>query len=123
MNRSTVAALFVIAQMSVINAKTPESDYSQRIIGEWQGARHIRAFYPNGTFNLDRYPGKPPLGRWTISEDRLTIIFTNDFGDEPNPEVDRIVKLTESDLVIEVVSDRKDRGARYAYKRVRKPEV
>jgi hypothetical protein len=75
MNRSIAAALFVIAQMSVINAKTPESDYSQRIIGEWQGARHIRAFYPDGTFNLDPYPGKPPLGRWTISEDRLTIFL------------------------------------------------
>ena len=81
---------------SVINAKTPESDYSQRIIGEWQGARHIRAFYP---------------------------ICTNDFGDDPNPELDRIIKLTKSDLVIEVVSERKDRGARYSYRRVRKPEI
>jgi hypothetical protein len=61
------------------------------------------------------------LGRWTISEDRLTIIFTTGFGDDPNPEVDRIVKLTKTDLVIEVVSKRKDRGARYSYKRVRKP--
>jgi hypothetical protein len=122
MNRSIAAALLMIAPMSVINAKTPESDYSQRIIGEWQGARHIRAFYPDGTFNLDPYPGKPPLGR-TISQDRLTIIFTTDFGDDSNREVDRIVKLTKSDLVIEVISERKDRGARYSYKPVRKPEV
>jgi hypothetical protein len=75
MNRSIAAALLVIAQMSVINAKTPESDYSQRIISEWQGVRHIRAFYPDGTFNLDTSPSKPPLGRWTISEDRLTIFL------------------------------------------------
>ena len=74
---------------------------------------------PDGTFNLDPYPGKCPLGRWTISKDRLTIIFITDFGEDPNPEVDRIVKLTETDLVIEVVSERKDRGARYSYKRVR----
>jgi len=119
MHRSIVAALFVMAQASVINAKAPESDYSQRINGEWQGVRHIRAFYPDGTFNLDPYPGKCPLGRWTISKDRLTIIFITDFGEDPNPEVDRIVKLTETDLVIEVVSERKDRGARYSYKRVR----
>jgi hypothetical protein len=124
MNRSIAAALFAIAQISAANAKTSETDYSQRIIGEWQGARHIRAFYPDGTFNLDPYPGKPPLGRWTISGDRLTIIFTTTFGDDPNPEVDRIVKLTKNDLVIEVLSaNRKDRGARYPYKRVRKPEV
>lgn len=123
MKRSIVAALFLIALLDTIKADTPNSDYSQRIVGEWQGTRHIQAFYRDGTFNLDPYPGKPPLGRWAISEDRLTIIFTSDFGDDPDPEVDRIVKLTKSDLVIEVVSKRKDRGARYSYKRVRKREV
>ena len=111
MKRSTAAALFVIAHVSAAIAKTPDSDYSQRILGEWAGPRHIRAFYADGSFTLDPQPGVPPLGRWNIRGDRLIITFR----DDPKPEVNRIIKITDAEMIIEAF------GARYTYKRVKHP--
>ncbi len=41
--------LLAVSPVAVLNGQKADKSLAQRIIGEWEGARHIRAFYADGT--------------------------------------------------------------------------
>jgi len=91
-----------------VTSPPSEQDIAQKIVGDWQGAVHIRSFYTGGGFALDPQPGEKPTGTWKLRGDQVI----TQSSDDPNPMIEHIVKITGSEMVS--IYD----GTRYTYKRV-----
>jgi hypothetical protein len=104
----SVAVAFVALQMLTLQAPAAEPELAHKLVGEWQGPRHIRVYYADGSFTLDPQPGAKPLGTWKL-EGRMLI---TQFAEDPKPMVEQIVKVTDTEIVS--IYD----GTRYTYKRV-----
>ena len=63
---------------------------------------------PAGAFALDPEPGEKPTGTWKLRGDELI----TQSADEQSPTIERIVKITDSEMVSI------NEGTRYTYKRV-----
>ncbi len=73
-----------------------QREITQRLIGEWEGDVHTRAFYAGGAFALDPQPGEKPTGTWELKGDQLV----TQSADEASPLIQRIVKITKSEMII-----------------------
>jgi hypothetical protein len=71
-------------------------DYRSLLIGDWQGARHVNRFGPDGNLYMAN-PGDPVyhLGTWRIEGDKLI----RKYKDQPE-SADTIVTLNRSQLVV-----------------------
>jgi uncharacterized protein YecT (DUF1311 family) len=94
---------------STSRAAIPNVNYATRIIGQWQGSRHIRAFYEHGGFALDPEPGDEPLGKWRVEGDKIMTRY----GDGSSEVVERIVEFRPDFMIVE------SNGQSYSYKRVK----
>jgi hypothetical protein len=54
MKFAVVVAGFALLQLVGSQMIAGERDLAQKFIGEWEGPRHIRAYYPDGSLTLDR---------------------------------------------------------------------
>ena len=87
----------------------PNFGYAGRIVGQWRGSRHIRAFYKNGGFSLDPRPGDEPIGKWRVEGDKII----TQYGDGSSEVIERIVEFTTSIMTVE------SNGKRYSFKRLK----
>ena len=69
---------------------------SQKLIGTWQGGRHRKQYFADGTFVTDPHlVPNPPRLRWRIEGDRLTEYYP----EAPTTIIVRIVSMTNRELV------------------------
>jgi hypothetical protein len=108
MKRFLQLVAFVAYCVLLPPSQADQRDITQKLVGEWRGRRHIRAYYADGSFTLDPQPGGKPLGTWKLKGRQLITQFTE--GSAPMSE--RIVKITDTEMI-----DIYD-GTRYTYKRV-----
>jgi hypothetical protein len=87
----------------------PNFGYARRIVGQWQGTRHICAFYKNGGFALDPQPGDEPIGKWRVEGDKII----TQYGDGSSEVIERIVEFTTGIMIVE------SNGKRYSFKRLK----
>jgi hypothetical protein len=98
---------FIVKDFHVIWPAS-QREITQRLIGEWEGAVHTRAFYAGGAFALDPQAAEKPNGTWELKGDQL---ITHS-ADEPSPIIERIVKITKTEMI--TTSD----GEFYRYTRI-----
>ena len=103
-----IIAALLLSQLVASQSNAGEQGLAQKLIGEWEGPRHIRAYYADGSFTLDPQPGQKPLGTWKLEGRKLI----TQFAEEPTPMIEHIVKITDTEMVS--VYD----STRYTYKRV-----
>lgn len=111
------ANTFLIAVISFSTRLMPASpveilaqrrNTADRIIGQWRGLHHVRAFYADGSFFIDPEPEGRPVGKWSIRGNLLAIRLPG----ETTERIEQIVKLTSTEMI--VTADRR----RYVYKRI-----
>jgi hypothetical protein len=103
----TADGRFVVKDFHV-SSPVSEQDLVKKLVGEWEGRVHIRAYYADGSFTLDPAQDEKPLGTWKVRGDQLMM----QLPDEPTPMIERLVKITDTEMVTT------NEGTRYTYKRV-----
>jgi hypothetical protein len=108
MTRRLLFVVLALLQIALLHARAGAQDLAKKLIGEWQGSRHIEAYYPDGSFTLDPTPGVKPFGTWKLEDHRLITLF----GDETPPMIVHIVAITDSELITTY------QGRRFVHKRL-----
>jgi hypothetical protein len=100
--------VFAVLQIAPLYVLADTQGLAHKLVGEWQGARHIEAYYPDGSFTLDPTPGVKPFGTWKLVDHRLITQLV----DEKPPMIVHIVAITDSELITTY------QGRRFVHKRL-----
>jgi hypothetical protein len=112
-----LAMLMVISLISSACSRAP--DASAKIVGTWEftafGLAGQQTYSKDGTMRL-LAPGQPAVtGTWSITGDRLTIVFRD--GNETKTTVAKVLQLDDSVLIYEVTDEEGTEAS--TWKRVR----
>jgi hypothetical protein len=106
--RFPVFAAMGLLALARLHASERGEDLAGKLVGEWQGSRHIEAYYVDGSFTLDPILGDKPHGTWKLDGHRLT----TQLDDADKPMVVRIEKISDTEMITIY------NGRRFAHKRV-----